>query len=124
MDLSGAGKRVRIYIAEHDRAGRQSLWEALLRLLHESGAAGATVFRGQAGFGAHSRIHMARLADVLPDLPIVVEWIDDAARVERLLPKVSALVEHGAITVENVTLVKYSPHPSDDAGPAEEDAPP
>lgn len=102
-------KRVRIYIAEQDKAGRQPLWEALLHLLRDNGAAGATMFRGYAGFGAHSRIHMARLADVVPDLPVVVEWVDDPARVERLLPRISSMVQHGAITIDDVSLVKYAP---------------
>ena len=107
MARAGAGRRVRIYIGEQDRAGRRPLWEALLELLRDNGAAGATVFRGQAGFGVHSRVRMARLADVLPDLPMVVEWVDDPARVQRLLPRVSAMVGHGAITLEDVELVVY-----------------
>lgn len=121
MADSGSGKRVRIYIGEQDKAGRKPLWEALLDLLHDNGAAGATVFRGQAGFGAHSRIRMARLADVVPDLPIVVEWIDDPARVERLLPRVSGLVDHGAITIEDVELLKYRPRAPEPEEP--EDSP-
>ncbi|MFI5266132.1 MAG: DUF190 domain-containing protein [Chloroflexota bacterium] len=123
MNLFGGGKRVRIYISEQDKAGRQPLWEALLGLLRDNGAAGATIFRAQAGFGAHSRIRIARLADIVPDLPVVVEWIDDPARVERLLPRVSALVEHGAITIEDVELLKYSPRLAEPNESEGEDSP-
>jgi CBS domain-containing protein len=84
------------------------LWETILGLLREEGAAGATMLRGLAGFGAHSKLHMARLADLVPDLPVVVEWIDGPERVERLLPRVSALVRSGTITVEDVDIVKYT----------------
>jgi uncharacterized protein len=34
------------------------------------------------GFGAHSRIHTARLMDLSPDLPIVVEIVDDEAKIQ------------------------------------------
>ena len=60
------------------------------------------------GFGAHSKLHMARLADLAPDLPVVVEWIDVPERVERLLPRVSALVHSGTITVEDLTILKHT----------------
>jgi uncharacterized protein len=123
MARASGGKRVRIYIGEQDKAGSKPLWEELLTLLHDSGAAGATVFRAQAGFGAHSRIRMARLADLVPDLPMVVEWIDDGARVERLLPRVSALVQHGAITIEDVELLKYSPRSAQPQEPEADDSP-
>jgi CBS domain-containing protein len=110
MHIVGTGKRVRIYIGEQDRAAghHEPLWETILELLRNEGAAGATLSRGLAGFGAHSKLHMARLADLAPDLPIVVEWIDGPERVERLLPRVSALVTTGMITIDDVEIVKYT----------------
>jgi len=90
MDIVGTGKRVRIYIGEHDKASghHDPLWETILNYLRKEGAAGATMVRGLAGFGAHSKLHMARIADLVPDLPVVIEWIDGPERVERLLPHV------------------------------------
>src|SRR6266851_9343453 len=102
VDVEGPGKRVRIYIGEQDKAAgsHRPLWEDLLSLLRDEGAAGATMFRGLAGFGAHSRMHVARVADLVPDLPIAVEWIDTPEQVERLLPHVCQLVQSGTITVD------------------------
>jgi CBS domain-containing protein len=110
MNIVGLGKRVRIYIGEHDKAPghHEPLWETILALLREEGAAGATMVRGLAGFGAHSRLHVARLADIVPDLPVQVEWIDGPERVERLLPRVCELVTGGTITLEDVEIVKYT----------------
>jgi CBS domain-containing protein len=110
MDMAGTGRRVRIYIGEQDKApgSRQPAWEAILDLLRKEGAAGATMFRGLAGFGAHGRLHLARLADILPDLPVVVEWIDGPERIERLLPRIGALVASGTITIEDIGIVKYT----------------
>ena len=105
-----AGKRVRIYIREQDKAPghHEPLWETILDFLRTEGAAGGTMVRGLAGFGAHSKLHLARLADIVPDLPVLVEWIDGPERVERLLPKVSELVTTGTITLEEVEIVKYA----------------
>ncbi|MHB8621179.1 MAG: DUF190 domain-containing protein [Chloroflexota bacterium] len=110
MDIAGTGKRVRIYIGDQDKAegSHGPLWETILNFLQKHGAAGATMFRGPAGFGAHSRIHMARLADIIPDLPVVIEWIDGAERVDRLLPHVCELVRTGMITSEEVAIIKYT----------------
>ncbi len=110
VDVEGLGKRVRIYIGEQDKAAgsHKPLWEDLLTYLREEGAAGATMFRGLAGFGAHSRLHVARLADLVPDLPVAVEWIDTSEQVERLLPSICELVQSGTITVEDLTIVKHS----------------
>jgi CBS domain-containing protein len=110
LEIVATGKRVRIYLGEQDKAAghHEPLWETIMNLLRTEGAAGATMVRGQAGFGAHSKLHLARFADVVPDLPVVVEWIDGPERVERLLPRVSELVRTGTITVEDVDIVKYT----------------
>jgi len=110
MNIVGTGKRVRIYIGEHDKAAghHEPLWETILELLRKEGAAGATMVRGMAGFGAHSKLHVARLADIVPDLSVLVEWIDGPERVERLLPRVCELVRSGTITLEDVDIVKYT----------------
>lgn len=110
VEITGVGKRVRIYIGELDKAEGQRgpLWECIMNLLREEGAAGATLFRGLAGFGAHSKLHLARFADIIPDLPVVVEWIDGPERVERLLPRICDRVASGTITVEDINIVKYA----------------
>jgi PII-like signaling protein len=110
MEVEGPGQRVRIYIGEQDKAAgsHKPLWEDLLALLRREGAAGATMFRGLAGFGAHSRMHVARLADIVPDLPVVVEWIDSPEEVDRLLPRICNMVTSGTITVDDVSIVKHA----------------
>jgi CBS domain-containing protein len=110
MNIVGLGKRVRIYVGEQDKAPghHEPLWQTVLEFLRTEGAAGATMVRGLAGFGAHSKLHIARLADIAPDLPVLVEWIDGPDRVERLLPRVCELVTTGTITLEDVEIVKYT----------------
>ena len=42
-----------------------------VRKAREQGLAGATVLRGVEGFGAHSRLHTAKILRLSEDLPIV-----------------------------------------------------
>jgi len=111
MNLRGSGKQVRIYISQQDKAsgGHEPLWKAVLEFLRREGASGATVIRGEAGFGTPGKLHLGRLADVLPDLPLIVEWIDEAGTVERLLPSICDLVNTDLITVADVQIIKPGP---------------
>ncbi len=53
----------------------------LLELFRERGLAGSTVLRGIAGFGASSVIHTTRTVTFSEDLPVVIEVVDDEARI-------------------------------------------
>ena len=111
MTLEGRGKRVRIYLNEGDKVGHQTADMAVLTFLRRENAAGATVFWAIEGFGGHGEIHTARLVDVAPALPMVIEWIDSEERVERLLPRIKELVPRGLITVDPTEIVLYEPYP-------------
>src|SRR3990170_4680677 len=111
MDLVGKAKRARIYVSEGWKVGRKSAWMAILELLRRENAQGATLVRGVSGFGSTGRIHTPRLVDVAQDLPVVVEWIDAAETVERLLPRVKDLVPRGLITVDDTEVAFHSPSP-------------
>ena len=111
MDLAGKGKRVRIYLSESSRVGGESAWMAILELLRKEGAQGATLVRGVSGFGSTGRIHTPHLVDVAQDLPVIVEWIDAAETIERLLPRVEQLVHRGLVTVDDTEIVFHRPGP-------------
>ena len=70
LSLQKKAKRLRIYISEKDRWRGTSLDVALVETLREKGIAGATVFRGIVGFGAHSLIHTIRIEVLMADLPL------------------------------------------------------
>jgi len=108
MEILGQAKKVTIYIGESDRWKRKPLHVAILEMLKREGCAGATVTRALAGFGAHSRIHTARLVDLSADLPLIVEWVDNPARIERVMPRLREMVIEGLITVHDVEVVTYS----------------
>ncbi len=103
-------KRVRIYINEDDRSHGRALHRAIVELLQAENAMGATVLRGAEGFGATGRLHTGLLVDVVTHLPIIVEWIDTPEQVQRLMPQVLALVQHGLVTVDETEIVLFEPH--------------
>ena len=109
MKLEGEGKLVRIFVGESDRWKGRPLYEAIVHRVHEAGGAGVTVLRGIEGFGAHSRIHTARILRLSQDLPIVIEIIDTAERIDTLLPVLDAMIDEGLVTIEPVHILKYEP---------------
>jgi CBS domain-containing protein len=107
MEIVGTATKVTIYIGESDRWGQKSLYMAILELLKAEDCAGATVTRGIAGFGAHSRIRTASIVDLSSDLPLVIEWVDDPARVARVMPRLTEMVSEGLIACQEVEVVTY-----------------
>ncbi len=86
---------VRLYLTE----GEHRL-EALLRVLHdEERVKGVTVFRGISGFGRSGRMHSSTLLDVSLDLPLVIEFFDEPARVETVLEHLAPQFEPGHIVM-------------------------
>ncbi len=101
---------LRIFIGESDRWQGKSLHQALVEEAKTQGLAGATVVQGIMGYGAHSRIHMARLVDISPDLPILVELVDEEAKIQAFLPTVERMVSGGMVTLEQVQVLLYRQH--------------
>jgi len=101
------GKLLRILIGEDDEFEGMPLYEAIVRLLRREGLAGATVFRGIMGFGASSLIHSARVLRLSEDLPILIECVDRAGKIEGVLPKLDEMISEGLVTVEKAEIRLY-----------------
>jgi PII-like signaling protein len=107
MKITGPGTLLRIYVGESDRWEGQPLYEALLLRARAMGLAGATVLRGHAGFGAHSRLHTAKVLRLTEDLPILIEIVDREERIREFLPACDAMIGEGLVTLEKVEILKY-----------------
>jgi len=107
MKLSEEGQLLRIFCGESDTWDGQPLYRAVVLKAKELGLAGATVLRGPMGFGANSRVHTAKLLELSTDLPVVIELVDSAEKIQSLLPFLDEAVSEGLITIEAVRVLRY-----------------
>ena len=107
--LSADGSRLRIYIGESDRYERQPLYEWIVTQAKAKGLAGATVLRGLMGFGANTRvIHTFKIEQLSEDLPIIIELVDSAEKIEAFLSFVEQHIHSGLLaTMEQVEIRFY-----------------
>ncbi|MDP8942678.1 MAG: DUF190 domain-containing protein [Actinomycetota bacterium] len=107
MRIEGEGLLLRIFVGESDIWHGKPLYEAVVERVRKEGLAGATVLRGIEGFGADSRLHTARILRLSQDLPVVIEIVDRADRVEAILPLLDEMIAEGLITLEKVRVIAY-----------------
>ncbi len=111
MDLKQDAKLLRIILGESDKLKHTALYEVIVQEARRMGLAGATAWRGIMGFGPTSRIRNERILDLSADLPVVVEVVDEEAKIDRFLPALSELFESaqcgGLITIERVQVIHY-----------------
>jgi hypothetical protein len=105
--LPEEGQLLRILIGESDKYGKQPLYEWIVRKARETGLAGATVLRGLEGFGAHSRVHTAKILRLSSDLPIVIEIVDTHEKIAQFLPLIDDAITEGLATLEKVKIRFY-----------------
>lgn len=101
------GYLLRVFLGESDKHDGRPLYEWLVLKAREAGLAGATVLRGIEGFGAHSRLHTAKILRLSEDLPIVVEIVDSREKIEAFMPTVDHAIGEGLATLERVMVRFY-----------------
>jgi len=106
--IEGEQVLLRLILSESRTHDRQPLFRRLLEILREEGLAGATLLKGIAGFGHDHRIHTANIEVVAEGLPIVIEVVDTRQHVERVLPKLEALMVGGVIMLERAHVIRYT----------------
>jgi hypothetical protein len=113
MEIKGQAVLLRIFIGESDKVGHQPLHEVIVRKAREQGLAGATVLKGILGFGATAHIRTTKILDLSADLSIVIEMVDEAAKIAAFKPLLSELIEQancgGLVTLENIRVIHYLP---------------
>ena len=107
MELLKEGYLLRIFIGESDNYEGKLLYEWLVEKAKEQHLAGATVLRGIMGFGADSRIHTSKILRLSQDLPIIVEIVDTAKRLEDFLNLVDDAIKGGMATLEKARVHFY-----------------
>jgi PII-like signaling protein len=107
MILPDEGKLLRIFIGESDRHENMPLFEWIVQKAREQGIAGATVLRGLEGYGARSLLHTTKVLRLSSDLPVIIEIVDTAEKIEAFLPQIDEAIGEGLATVEKVEVRFY-----------------
>jgi PII-like signaling protein len=108
MLSKGTAKKVTIFLNEDTQHHFGSLYESILTFLLHKGVSGATVTRALSGFGAHRIIHTPKIEVLAEHLPLRLEFIETAEKVEELLPTLYDMVTDGLIEVQDTTVVKIA----------------
>ena len=111
MKIESDAQLVTIYVNSTDQYRDRPLYSAIVQLCKERGIAGATVSRCVEGYGGHRHIHTTRLLELSENLPVRIEIIDVAERIEPLLAALEPMIGEGLLTVTSVRITRYLPDP-------------
>jgi len=114
--FKGERTLMRIYVGERDKVHGRPLYEAIVVLLRNRHYAGATVLRATMGFGASSHLRTDRIEVLSSDLPIVIECVETAERIQAILPELDTMIGGGLITLERANVIMYRPHDQSEEG--------
>jgi len=101
MQTTGPAKKVTILLR---RPAERHGYLKILELLKAEGATNAVAFRTVAAVDAIGHIEINRLVEIPVELPTVILWSDSPDRVERILPRIGALIEDGVVMVDDTTI--------------------
>src|SRR5882757_963833 len=95
-----SAKMLMVFCDETDLwKGEERLYAAIVRKLHRSGIAGATVLNGLMGYGVHKRIHKKGLFGVSDESPILILAIDEEEKLRSVLSQIVPMVKEGLINL-------------------------
>ncbi|HWA63380.1 MAG TPA: DUF190 domain-containing protein [Caulobacteraceae bacterium] len=97
---------LRIYTEEGKLHDGRPLYEAIVLAARGAGLAGATVLRGPMGYGRSHAIHTAKILDLSAKLPLVIEIVDDEAKVRDFAGALDAYADIGLVTLERVEVLE------------------
>jgi len=104
----GPALRLTVYLKVNARWHHRPVYSEVVHRAHAAGLAGASVFRGDEGFGKSEHIHSTRLFSLNGDLPCAVVIIDAEARIRAFLPRIEEILEDGIVFLEPVEVVRYA----------------
>ena len=111
MKIEVEAKLVTIFVNSTDQWHGRPLYTAVVQLCQQKGIAGATVVRCVEGYGSSRHLHTTRLLELSENLPVRIEIVDLAERIEPLLADLGNMIGEGLVTVGNVHIMKYLADP-------------
>jgi PII-like signaling protein len=93
MEASGNRKLLRIFTSSTDKFRHTPIYEVVVYAAKRYGMAGATVTRGVMGYGSSSRISSQKFWEISEKVPVIVEIIDDAEKIEQFFETIKPYLE-------------------------------
>lgn len=107
MKIAAEQVLCRCQLSNFVRHGTQPLYEWIVQTARREGLQGATVLKGFYGLRPDGSILHEHTWSVSQELPVIVEVVDEAARIELLLGRVEPAFREGVITLERAHVVLY-----------------
>lgn len=107
-DIEGERVLLRLIFSESQRHEHRPVFRAIVDLLRKEGMAGTTVLKGMAGFGHDRHVHTIDIEVTSFGLPVVIEVVDTQEHVDRVLPKLGALMHGGVVMMERAHVIRYA----------------
>lgn len=101
----GKAVKVTIYLSETAKHHGVPVFTDILDYLFKNGVAGASVFKGIAGFGSHHRMHSAHIVEISDRLPIKIEFIDRQEKVDKVIEEVKKRACSGLVEMSETNVV-------------------
>ena len=117
MLSSGPAKKVTIYVNEDTQHRMTALHDAIMTYLMHKQVSGATATRALSGFGSHHVLHTPKVEVLAEHLPVRIEFIDTAEKVDEVLPTLFEMVSDGIIEVQDTTIVRHARKSSESERP-------
>ena len=109
METIGNKQILRVFTSSTDKFKHTPIYEVVVYAARRYGIAGATVFRGIMGYGSSSQISSQRFWEISEKMPVVVEIIDEAEKIEQFFetikPYLDAVPKGCIVTLEPVRVV-------------------
>jgi len=102
----GPAKKMTIYVDETEKLHGKPVYESVLDILAQRKIAGASVFRGVAGYGSHGKLHTAKILELSTTLPVKIEIVESEEMITVIMAEISSVVEKGLIEVSDTNIVK------------------
>lgn len=106
MVTKGHAKKLTIYLDETDKFQGRPVYEVLLDIFYKKKVAGASVFRGIAGYGSDGVFHTAKMLELSTSMPVKIEVVDSEAMINKVLPDVYNAVKRGLVEITDTIVVK------------------
>jgi len=104
--LTGPGKKLTVYVDEKDKFHHKPVYEVVIDLLYRKKIVGVSVFRGIAGYGTDGVIHTSKMLELSTDLPVKIEAVDAADKIDSVLPDIYQVVDKGLVEVADTNVIK------------------